>query len=113
MTKKRLESEPLLPDIKKCPRCGTPVLLGDTLCKNCGYRMRENVDWITWFKRQPANVVAITLFVIGILIAASSWGMENPWRFLTLIIGSGLVIGGGLYYGANILFASDDRRKEK
>lgn len=113
MAKKRLESDPLLPDIKNCPRCGKPILLGDARCKNCGFRVRENTDWMTWFKRQPPNVVAITAFVIGIMIAATSWGMDNPWRFFTLILGSGLVISGGLYYGANILFTGDDRRKEK
>jgi hypothetical protein len=112
MTKKRLESEPLLPDIESCPRCGKPVLLGDNVCQNCGYRLQKQSDWRKWLRDQPANVIGGTLFFVGVLVALASTGMENPLQFITLLLGSGLVVAGGLFYAASLLVAGDDRRKE-
>lgn len=113
MAKKRLESDPLMPEIEKCPRCGSPILLGDAICKNCGYRIRRSTDLMTWFKQQPPNVISTALFVIGLLVAVSAYGTENPLQFIMLVIGTGLIISGGLFYGANLLVSGNDRRKEK
>ncbi len=113
MTKKRLESDPLMPKIESCRRCGKPILLGDARCKNCGYPVRQNTDFMTWFKQQPPNVISLALFVIGILIAASALGMDDTPQFIALVLGTGLIVGGGLFYGANLLLTGDDRRKEE
>ena len=110
MTKKRKVSEPELPQIRKCPRCGQDVLLGDVICSRCGYDVQTTRDKL---KSQPANVVAFASFALGVLIALASTGMDNPWQFLTLIVAFGFIAGGGLYYAADLLIINADDRRNK
>ena len=108
MENKRQASKPVVPEIQTCPRCGNPILIGDDICNVCGYNM-QSLE--TRFRSQPPNVVAITSFVIGILIAVASTGMDNPLQALTLLAAFGFIVGGGLYYAAHLIFTSDERRK--
>jgi hypothetical protein len=58
-------------------------------------------------------VVAGTLFVLGIAVAVAATGMDNPWQFIALVIGFGLIAAGGLYYAADMLiWSADDRRRK-
>lgn len=107
----RKVSEPVLPEIEKCPRCGHHVLIGDTQCEKCRYDLQTTKDRL---RDQPPMVVTVGLFVVGVLLAAASTGMENPWQFFVLVLGFGCIVAGGLYYAADLLlFNADDKRKKR
>lgn len=109
MDNKRQASKPVIPDIETCPRCGNPILLGDTICNVCGYNIQSLKSR---FREQPPNVVAVASFVVGVLVALAATGMGDPWRFITLFIAFGIIVGGGLYYAAHLLLLDDDRRQK-
>lgn len=110
MADQRKASEPIVPEIRKCPRCGHNVLIGDTICSRCRYNLSTPTQRL---KQQPPMVVAVAGFGIGILIALASFGMDRPWQFFALITGFGFIIGGGLYYAYDLLILNaDDRRKK-
>ena len=108
--KRKTSVDPIVPDIEYCPRCGQPILLGDVVCSRCGYDVQSAKDRL---RSQPPVVVAVAAFVIGALVAAASIEMENPWQFITLVVGFGIIISGGLYYAADLLFLDKHNRRRK
>jgi predicted nucleic acid-binding Zn ribbon protein len=111
MAEKRNTSvDPIVPEILSCPRCGQPILLGDVVCSRCGYFVQTAKDRL---RSQPPVVVSVAAFVIGALIAAAAIGMDNPWQFITLVVGFGIIVSGGLYYAADLLFLDKHNRRRK
>ena len=108
--KKQSTTEVVVPEIKECPRCGEVILLGDVVCSNCGYGVQTASDRL---RSQPAIVVTVAAFAIGMMIAAAATTMENPWQFITLVIGFAFVVGGGLYYAADLLYLNQHNRRRK
>ncbi|MFP4323815.1 MAG: zinc-ribbon domain-containing protein [Anaerolineales bacterium] len=111
MTQKRPVSKPEIPDAAQCPRCGYRVLIGDEFCDRCGYDLRSTRARL---KTQPANVIVIGAFLLGIILTfAALTGMENLLQLVFILIGLGLIVGGGLYYAFDLLVLNaDDRRKK-
>lgn len=110
MSEKRKISEPNLPGIQQCPRCGANILLGDSVCNQCGYNIQTTSQRL---KSQPPIIVAGFLFGLGIFIALAATGMQNPWQFIAFLLGMGFIISGGVYYAADLLILNaDDKRKE-
>jgi len=108
--KRRTAVDPVIPEIQTCPRCGEPVLLGDTICSNCGYGVQTASDRL---RSQPAIVITIGAFVIGTMIAIAGISMDNPWKFVALLIGFGFIVGGSLYYAADLLVLNKHNRRRK
>lgn len=109
---KRKVSDPVLPDIETCPRCGANILIGDERCSACGYDVMTTSDRL---KKQPPIVISTAFFVIGVLLAlAALTGMDGWFRALFLLLAGGLVVSGGLYYAYDLLILnSDDQRKPR
>jgi ribosomal protein L32 len=108
--KRRTAVDPVIPEINTCPRCGEYILLGDVVCSNCGYGVQSTTDRL---RSQPAIVVTVGAFVIGTMIAAAATGMDNPWKFVALLIGFGFIVGGSLYYAADLLVLNKHNRRRK
>jgi hypothetical protein len=112
MSKTRKVSEPELPEIPLCPRCNNPILIGDTSCTRCGYRVRQPLR--QQLRQQPASVVSTTLFILGLLVAMAAIGMAEPARYFVLAFGTAFIIAGGLYYAFDLLVLNaSDRRDPK
>lgn len=110
MSQKQKVSEPKLPDIRTCPRCGEKILIGDVRCPNCNLNVQTSMDQI---KDQPAIVMTILLFVLGVMIALAGITIENDLlSLLLLLLGGGLVVSGSLYYAADLFILSGNDRRE-
>ncbi len=108
---KRSISQPEVPDVAACPRCGYRVLIGDEFCNRCGYDLRSTR---TKFKTQPANVVVIVAFVFGMFLTlAALTGMSGLLQLIFFVLGLGAIVGGGLYYAFDLLWLNADDRREK
>lgn len=111
MENKPKVSEPIVPEPRRCPRCGTIVLLGDPSCPNCKYNMETFSQRL---KAQPPMVVTILLIALGMMVSAVGLSLEdNLIRGLVLGGGALLVISGGMYYAFDLfVINADDRRKK-
>lgn len=117
---KRKVSEPQLPDIQKCPRCGANILLGDTRCNRCGYNLQNGWDVI---REQSPTLISLLLFGAGIfftapiLVTALTEGSLEATPLIERVmgvLGFGLVVAGGLYYAADLfILSANDKRKRK
>ncbi|MBI5929567.1 MAG: hypothetical protein HY862_09680 [Chloroflexi bacterium] len=110
MTESKTPLKPNIPDIKKCPRCGANILLGDTKCSNCGYAAINVSD--TLRATSPTFIAVVCLFLGAALMLAST-GMDDLMQFLFLGGGFAIVIGGGVYMALNILVSDPKRRRKK
>src|SRR5688572_29706154 len=99
-----------VPDIRTCPRCGNPILLGDTVCTRCGQNVASLEEQI---RGQPPNVIALLGFVVGVLFGIAALGMDEPWNILAGLAAFGSFAGGGLSYALHLLVLSNERRKRK
>src|SRR5687767_1912271 len=97
-----------VPDIRTCPRCGNPILLGDTVCTRCGQNVASLEEQI---RGQPPNVIALVGFVLGLMVGVAALGMDEPLNILAGLVAFGLIAGGGLFYAFHLLVLSNERRK--
>ncbi len=99
MSPKKPVTDINLPDIEKCPNCGHNIFLGETECSNCGYDVS---NWEQKLQSINPQMVAVFLFILGVLTAISVFSTDNDTvRAILLIIGSGLIISGGLVMTAD------------
>jgi len=110
MTESKEPLKPNVPQIKKCPRCGANILLGDQKCTNCGYSVVTMSDTL---RATSPMFIAVVCFALGALMMLASTGMDGILQFLFLGGGFGVVIGGGVYMATNLLFTDPKRRRKK
>lgn len=110
MSQKPKFSEPIIPEPRACPRCGHSVLLGEIACGHCGYNMQSPNERL---KGQPAHVVSIILFGMGIFVSLAATGLSGLAQLLVFVFGMGFIISGGLYYAYDLLFLNSDDRRRK
>lgn len=109
MTDNPSSPPPTVPDIKKCPRCGNPILIGDRRCSRCGY----NVDTLdAALRRQNPTLIAGLAALFGVGITLGALGMDDLPQLITLAIGAGLILAGSAYLGISIVFLDDKRRRK-
>lgn len=110
MTEPKEPLKPNVPDIKKCPRCGANILIGDAKCSNCGYSVTNISD--TLRATSPTFIAVVCLF-IGATMMLASTGMDGLMQFIFLAGGFSIVIGGGVYMAVNLLVTDPKRRRKK
>lgn len=98
------------PEIKKCPRCGTNILLGDQKCSRCGYNVVTMSDTL---RATSPMFIAVVCFALGALMMLASTGMDGILQLLFLGGGFAVVIGGGVYMATNLLLTDPKRRRKK
>ena len=106
---KKASPPPNVPNIKRCPYCGHPVLIGDVDCSNCGRRV-ETID--ETFRKMDPNFLAGLGIALGIMVSIAAIEASDFMRLVLLIVGAGLVLSGSLYMGINIVFLDNKRRRK-
>ncbi|NJL93603.1 MAG: hypothetical protein HC915_07665 [Anaerolineae bacterium] len=111
MSQPRQQPPPVpIPKIEKCPRCGQPILLGDLVCSNCGYRV--NIPLEQRLKRQPPNVVAIVGIVVGLFLGLGAITTSGVLQAVLVLAALACFLAGGLFYAAHLLYLGDPRRRK-
>jgi hypothetical protein len=116
---KRKVSDPKLPDIPQCPRCGANILLGDTRCSKCGYNVQTSYQAL---REQSPTLVAFFLFGLGmlfvapVLLTALTDGTLEEAGLVEQVLGVFgflLVVAGGLYYAADLFILSANNKRKR
>jgi ribosomal protein S27AE len=119
MSEPRKASEAIIPEIQKCPRCGTNLLIGDMRCSKCGYNTQNVLDGL---REQSPMMISSLLFVFGFLFTApmlvvliNTGGIveSSVAERILAFMGAALIVAGGLYYAADLFILSADQRRRK
>jgi hypothetical protein len=99
-----------VPDIKKCPRCGNPIFIGETECSRCGYNVATAKDRLRNLSPIP---IATVMTLMGIFLVFLAFGEDdNLTKFIFFLLGGGGIVGAGLVY-TFLTFFNDPMRKRK
>lgn len=110
MTKQQKSPPPNIPDIKRCPNCGNPVLIGDVYCSNCGQHV-ERIDQS--IRKMDPKFIAGTGITMGIIVTlAAIEASSDMMQLLLVLVGIGLVLGGSTYMGISIVFLENRKRRK-
>jgi hypothetical protein len=91
---------PNVPEIKKCPRCGNDILIGDRRCSRCGYNLSTLEDSL---KSMNPMFIAFVCLMVGGALALAATGMDGIMQLAFLGLGSAIVIGGGVFMGLSYI----------
>lgn len=110
MTEQKQPPRPNVPEIRKCPRCGANVLLGDKRCSHCGHNLTTVGDTL---RATSPGFIALVGLILGAMLMLAATGMDGLLQLGFLVAGFGVVIGGGVYMAVNLLFTDPNRRRKK
>jgi hypothetical protein len=101
---------PNVPDIERCPNCKHPILIGDTHCTNCGYKVVSLEDQ---FRGMSPTFLAGVGITLGLLISLAAIGSSDLLQLLLLIVGTGLILFSSAYMGIHTVFLNDKKPRKK